>query len=36
MGTDVTLIEFQDRIAPLEDEDVSSQLENHSKKWGLI
>ena len=36
MGTDVTLIEFQDRIAPLEDEDISSQLEKSFKKWELI
>ena len=35
MGTDVTLIEFQDRIAPLEDEDVSSQLEKSFKKIGI-
>ena len=35
MGTDVTLIEFQDRIAPLEDEDVSSQLEKSFKKMGI-
>mgnify|MGYP001431774856 FL=1 len=35
MGTDVTLIEFQDRIAPLEDEDISSQLEKSFKKMGI-
>ena len=35
MGTDVTLIEFQDRIAPLEDEDISSQLEKSFKKIGI-
>jgi len=35
MGTDVTLIEFQDRIAPLEDEDISSQLEKSFKKVGI-
>ena len=35
MGTDVTLIEFQERIAPLEDEDISSQLEKSFKKMGI-
>ena len=35
MGTDVTLIEFKDRIAPLEDEDISSQLEKSFKKMGI-
>lgn len=35
MGTDVTLIEFQDRIAPLEDKDISSQLEKSFKKVGI-
>ena len=35
MGTNVTLIEFKDRIAPLEDEDISSQLEKSFKKMGI-
>ena len=35
MGTDVILIEFQDRIAPLEDKDISSQLEKSFKKVGI-
>ena len=32
MGTDVTIVEFMDRIVPVEDEDVSKQLEKVSKK----
>ncbi len=35
MGTDVTLVEFQKRIAPLEDEEISSQLEKSFKKMGI-
>ena len=35
MGTDVTLIEFQNRIAPLEDDEISSQLEKSFKKMGI-
>jgi dihydrolipoamide dehydrogenase len=35
MGTNVTLIEFKDRIAPLEDEDISSELEKSFKKMGV-
>ena len=35
MGTDVTLVEFQKRIAPLEDEEISGQLEKSFKKMGI-
>ncbi len=35
MGTDVTLIEYLPFIAPLEDEEVSKQLERSLKKAGL-
>ena len=35
MGTDVTLVEFQNRIAPLEDEEISVQLEKSFKKMGI-
>ncbi len=35
MGTDVTIIEVQDRIVPAEDQDVSKELERAYKKMGL-
>ncbi|MBT8288170.1 MAG: dihydrolipoyl dehydrogenase [Flavobacteriaceae bacterium] len=35
MGTDVTVVEFLPNIVPLEDEDVSKQLERNFKKNGI-
>jgi len=35
MGTDVTIIEVEDRIVPNEDEDVSDELEQTYKKAGI-
>lgn len=35
MGTEVTIVEFMDRIVPVEDEDVSKQLEKSLKKEGI-
>lgn len=35
MGTQVTLVEFLPNIVPLEDEDVSKQLEKNFKKLGM-
>jgi len=35
MGVDVTLIEFMPRIVPVEDEEVSKQLEKSFKKQGI-
>ena len=35
MGTEVTIIEFMDRIIPLEDQEVSKQLERSFKKSGI-
>ena len=35
MGTEVTIIEFMDRIIPVEDEEVSKQLEKSFKKSGI-
>ena len=35
MGTDVTVVEFQDRIVPVEDEEISKQLERSFKKSGI-
>ena len=35
MGTDVTVVEFMDRIVPVEDEEVSKQLEKSFKKSGI-
>lgn len=35
LGTDVTLVEFLPNIVPLEDEDVSKQLERSFKKSGM-
>jgi dihydrolipoamide dehydrogenase len=35
MGTDVTLVEFMPNIVPLEDEDISKQMERSMKKAGV-
>ncbi len=35
MGTDVTIVEFQDRIVPVEDVDISKQFEKSFKKSGI-
>ena len=35
MGTDVTIVEYLPRIVPVEDEDVSKQLERSFKKSGI-
>ena len=35
MGTKVTIVEFQDRIVPVEDEEISKQLERSFKKSGI-
>lgn len=35
IGTQVTIVEFMDRIVPVEDEDVSKQLERSLKKAGI-
>ena len=35
IGTEVTVIEFMDRIVPVEDEEVSKQLERTYKKAGM-
>ena len=35
IGTEVTVVEYQDRIVPLEDSDVSKQLEKSFKKTGI-
>jgi dihydrolipoamide dehydrogenase len=35
MGTKVTIVEFQPRIVPVEDEDISKQLEKNFKKDGI-
>ena len=35
MGTEVHLVELQDRIVPIEDEDVSKQLARSFKKAGI-
>jgi dihydrolipoamide dehydrogenase len=35
IGTEVTVIEYQDRIVPVEDVDVSKQLEKSFKKTGI-
>ena len=35
MGTEVIIVEYLDRIVPLEDEDVSKQLEKSFKKSGI-
>ena len=35
IGTEVTVVEYQDRIVPVEDNDVSKQLEKSFKKSGI-
>jgi dihydrolipoamide dehydrogenase len=35
LGTEVTVVEFMDRIVPVEDEEVSKQLERTFKKSGM-
>ncbi|HMT74982.1 MAG TPA: dihydrolipoyl dehydrogenase [Chitinophagaceae bacterium] len=35
MGTKVTVVEFLPRIVPLEDEDISKELEKQYKKYGI-
>ena len=35
MGTDVTIVEYMPRLVPVEDEDVSKQLERSFKKNGM-
>ena len=35
MGTEVTVVEYQDRIVPVEDEEISKQLERSFKKAGV-
>lgn len=35
IGTDVTIVEFMDRIVPVEDEEVSKALERNFKKAGI-
>jgi len=35
MGTEVTVVEYMPRIVPVEDEDVSKQLERSFKKSGI-
>jgi len=35
LGTKVTIVEFMPRIVPVEDEDISKELEKHFKKQGI-
>src|SRR5690554_480992 len=35
LGTDVTIVEYQDRIVPVEDKDVSKEFEKVLKKQGI-
>ena len=35
IGTEVTVVEYQDRIVPVEDSDISKQLEKSFKKSGI-
>ena len=35
MGTEVTIVEYLDRIVPIEDEEISKQLERSFKKSGI-
>ena len=35
IGSEVTVVEYQDRIVPVEDSDVSKQLEKSFKKSGI-
>ena len=34
-GTKVTIIEYMDRILPIEDADISKELERHFRKYGI-
>jgi dihydrolipoamide dehydrogenase len=36
MGTKVTIVEFMPRIVPVEDEDISRELEKQFKKQGMV
>jgi dihydrolipoamide dehydrogenase len=35
MGTEVTIVEFMPNIVPVEDEDISKQMERSMKKAGV-
>jgi dihydrolipoamide dehydrogenase len=35
MGTEVTVVEFMPNIVPIEDEDISKQMERSMKKAGV-
>ena len=35
MGTEVTIVEFQPNIVPVEDKDISKQMERSFKKAGI-
>src|SRR5689334_25151665 len=35
MGTKVTIVEFLPRVVPVEDEDISKELEKNLKKQGI-
>jgi len=35
MGTKVTIVEFMPRVVPVEDEDISKELEKQLKKQGI-
>jgi dihydrolipoamide dehydrogenase len=35
MGTKVTIVEYMPRIVPVEDEDISKELEKQFKKQGI-
>ena len=35
MGTEVTIVEFMPNVVPVEDEDISKQLEKSLKKSGI-
>ncbi len=35
MGTKITIVEFMPRIVPVEDEDISKELEKQYKKYGI-
>ncbi len=35
MGTKVTIVEFMPRLVPVEDEDISKELEKQFKKQGM-
>ena len=36
MGSDVTVIEFQNRIVPVEDKEISKELEKNLKKGDIV